>query len=121
MIKNIWNKVTFFCMNHEEPLPFYEYRTEKETFYACHKYMKKDEDHPDGHEENEPACFNRLSFTTAADIVSRFASIMEEDSLMGTQADYKGMRFIVKNIEVKVLRYTPSEIRFGIINRSVFR
>jgi len=120
MIKNIWNKVTFFCMNHEEPLPLYEYQSERETFYACRKYMKKDEDHPDGHEDGEPACFNRLSFTTAADIVSRFSAIAEEDLLIGNQADYKNMTFVVKNIKVKVLRYTPSEIRFGVLNRSVF-
>ncbi len=119
-------------MNHEKPVKMtimerhtnlavgggnqVDYQT---VFYACPKYMLKDDEHPKGHEANEPACGNRLSFSAAEEIMKIFAKTVEEDLKNGIYADYKGFSFRYKNIDVQILDTDPMSeaMKVGILNR----
>ena len=117
MIKNIWSDISFYCINgHEHPVKFVR-REGESPFYACPKYMRKDEKHPDGHEADELACPNRLSFNDSASIVEKFASIVEESLLSGEVADFSGFKFKYKLYDVKVLFYSDKAIKIGVLNR----
>lgn len=108
-------------MNHEGPIEMItRERTDdsKDDFYACPKYMRKDERHPDGYSENERACANRLSFTDAGSVLFAFNKMVEEDSISGMFADYTNTVFPVgTHIRATVLRHTSNEVWFGIYNR----
>ena len=118
MITNFWRDVQFFCLNHEKPVPMVV-MTGQSDFYACPKYMLKDDEHPDGHENGEKMCMNRLSFTRAKSVVDAMMKVVEKDMASGIiAADYKGYTFTVAGIDVKVLKYSLNEgIKFGILNR----
>lgn len=122
MVTNITKQADFYCMNGHKELVLMKPRertdNNMDNFYACPKYMRKDEKHPDGHEEWEHGCVNRLSFSDAADILTKFNKTVEEDMMSGTICDYKGCRFIHKNnIEVTILKYQSGHVSFGILNR----
>lgn len=123
MVKNIASDTKFYCMNdiHEKPVEMvFRLRTDDthDNFYACPKYMLKDENHPDGHEADERACTNRLSFSDAGDIIAMFNKIVDDDMTNGCIADYNNFVFTYKNnIKVKVLSYGGKELKFGIYNR----
>lgn len=117
MITNVWSNINFYCMNgHEEPVKFVR-RDGESPFYACPRYMKRDERNPDGHEADVPACPNRLSFSDAASIVEKFASVVEESILSGEITDFSNFKFDYNMIKVRVLSYDDDEVRIGIINR----
>lgn len=107
-------------MNHEEPIPM-TIMEGKSAFYACSKYMLKDEKHPDGHEANERACANRISFQSMMRIMEKFMKIVEADDAAGTVCDYTGMKFKSNGVDVKILKYDPSDMRIGILNRKDMR
>jgi len=117
MIKNLWEKTELYCMNHKEPVRMYIYEHAVSPFYACPRYMRKDADHPDGHEENEPGCANRISFDAYWKIVDKFGEIMEADFANGEIQDYTGLRFRWKQIDVKILSYSEKKILIGVSNR----
>ena len=122
MVKNISRNTSFYCMNgHEKPVLMKEReRTDdnKDNFLACPKYMRKDEAHPDGFSEDEHGCTNRISLSTAGDIIVEFNKIVQDDLMSGIIADYEGMLFVFKNqIEVTVLKQKGDELHLGILNR----
>lgn len=123
MIRNIAENTEFYCMNdiHPEPILFiFRERSDdgRDNFFACPKYMTKDEKHPDGHEPGEQACANRLSFSDAGDIISKFNKIVDDDMTAGNFSDYNNFTFMYKNnIKVKVLEYGGKKLKFGIYNK----
>lgn len=90
-------------------------------FYACPHYMRKDEKHPDGYEEGENACANRISFTAASTVMEKFMRIVEEDAMSGAMCDYRGMKFDHNGITVKILKYAPNDVQVGILNRKALK
>jgi len=106
-------------MNHKEPVPLIIMQGDT-PFYACPRYFRKDDEHPDGHEADDKMCLNRLSFTKAQSIVDKMMKVVENDRANGIfTADYKGYTFTVSGIEVTVLKYHfGAGIKFGILNRS---
>lgn len=117
MIKNFWEQIHFYCIHgHEEPVPM-KVMSGQTPFYACPRYMLKDEEHPDGHEPGEQGCANRVSFTLAMSIVDRFSKVVEEDTAQGNIADYTNMKFTFNGVEVKILKYSPTDVRIGVLNR----
>ena len=90
----------------------------KDNFYACPKYMRKDEKHDDGFIEGEKGCLNRLPFSVAGDIIFHFNNIVQKDLENGIITDYEGFKFNYKNqYDVWVLKDEKNELSFGILNR----
>lgn len=119
MILNFWNKnnITFYCINkHEKPVKMVIMNGQTGQFYACPKYMLKDDKHPDGHEADERACANRLSFMDAEQIVMLLSKEVEEDLENGIMGNYKGITIRLKQIDAVVLEYSDYKIEIGIIN-----
>ncbi len=118
MITNFWKDIRFYCMNHDKPV-LMTVMSGESAFYACPKYMLKDEEHPDGHEKGEPMCMNRISFTRAQSVVDKLMEKVEKDRAAGVfAADYTGYRYNVSGIEVEVLKYSlESGMKIGILNR----
>ena len=120
MITNFSNDVEFYCINHAEPI-LLKIMTGSSKFYACPKYMVKDENHPDGHEVNERACANRLSFDDAGSILMEFNKMASESGENDEFTDFTNACFECKYYNVKVLFYSDSKICFGIINKRAVR
>lgn len=120
MISNFWQRIHFFCIHdaHNEPVPF-SVMEGSSSFYACPRYMRKDAAHPDGHEEGERACANRISFRDTEKIVEFFGSMYSEDLANGILMDYTGVEFDLRSYHVKVLRYSMNgDIDLGVINKA---
>ena len=95
------------------------YKEGSTPFFACPCYFLKDEQHPDGHAPNEKACGNRLSFVLATKIVERLMETIEEDVENGRVCDYKNYSFNCNGVRSKVLKYSPSKIRIGVLNSRI--
>lgn len=123
MLTNVFTKIDFYCLNHDVPVPLYVYESSNSPFYACVRYMARDEAHPDGHEEGEAACANRLSFNAAAAIMEKISSVMEEALANGDITDWTGWQFMLKGIRVKVLEYSFADgsMKVGIENTTAIR
>ncbi len=127
MVKNIWKKTSFYCNNplHEEPVPMVFKEGAISSFYACPKYMKKDSQHPDGHEEDERACANRLSFDAAQNIMMAISDKISEAYFKGIVIDLTGQTFRVRYAsmiyEVSVLLHRQDKIKIGIVNTSAVK
>lgn len=121
MLSNACSNIEFYCMNHEPPIPLYVYPDSNSPFYACKKFMAKDDEHPDGHEVGEPACSNRLSFALAAAIMDKISSAIEETVREGDIVDWNGWQFKYKGIRVKILEYSlrGGVSKVGIDNQNV--
>ena len=123
MITNFGLNSSFYCLNgHEQPLAM-TIKEGNNQFYACCKYMVKDDKHPDGYDRDlgEVMCTNRLSFDDAGDIIMKFSEIYSDSILNGEMRDWTGYKFKVKRIDVKVLRFTEKHIDFGVVNRKVVK
>lgn len=116
MIKKFWEYSHFYCLNHEEPIPMTIMEGDT-AFFACPHYMIKDEKQPYGREQQEKMCVNRLSFTQATKIVDKFMKIIDADGFNAVGTDYKGLKFKVSGIDVRILKYSQSDIRIGVWNR----
>ena len=118
MIINGWKNIKFYCMNHETPIPMTVFEGHT-SFYNCSRYFLKDDEHPDGHEEGERGCANRLSFTMAVNIVEKISKKIEEDMF----GDFTGMKMRYNGIEVKVLEYSMEKglTKIGINNTNQVR
>lgn len=116
MIKNLWNKISIFCIHgHEEPIPMKIQQGPSSPFYACPKYFEQNR------EPGERPCGNRLNFIDAENLVAEFSRRVEEDIANGGMTDYTNMEFDYKLIHVKVLKYSEKEIKLGILNRKAFK
>ena len=125
MIKNLSEKVTFYCLNrHEVPVPMIEReRTDdnKDDFYACPKYMLKDEKHPTGHEVNENSCKNTISFADVGNILLEFNKRIETMGVDALFADFTNYKFDYKQISIRVLKFAEDEIKLGVINKNAIK
>ena len=120
MILNFWdndNIKFYFINNHKKPVKMTIMNGQTGQFFACPKYMLKDDNHPDGHDADERACSNRLSFMDAEQIVVALSKEVEDDLMNGIMGDYTGTIIHVKQIDAKVLDYSDSKIKIGIVNR----
>ena len=117
MIKNLWSKIELYCINHDEPVPMYVYSGSVTPFYACPKYMKKDEAHPNGHEEYERGCANRISFDLVQRLVEQLDKRMSADMANGEIVNYKGLKLHWKTVDATIIEYTDNKIKLGIINK----
>lgn len=120
-IKNFWKGVTFFCMNHEDPIEMV--LMEGETpFFACPKYMRLDKEHPEGHGPHEPACPNRLSFADAAKVVEKLAGERVDSVARGEFCSFENYQFVLKGtgIRATVLHYEDGDKAIGIFNKRAF-
>lgn len=117
MLTNLWKKITFYCMNgHEEPVQMTVQYGES-AFYACPQYFEFSNEHPDGHFPSDKPCYNRMSFSDAEKVISKFSRIIETDMSDNTVADYRGIRITYKHIDATVLKYSDQKIKIGILNR----
>ncbi len=112
-VTGIWNRITIYCTNHENPVPMVVAKNEeyiKTPFYACENYAKKDVED----------CPNRLNLDDYQGLVLKFEDAIAKDPF----ADFTGYRFVYKGarqkISVRVLKYDNKEIRLGIFNNTVF-
>lgn len=115
-VKNMWNRITIYCLNHEDPIPMKIINnTEKikTSFYACSNYAPAD--------NNEKSCPNRLNLDDYQGLILKFMDIVGSrdgfTDFTNYNFTYKGSR---QKITVKVLKYTEKEIRLGIYNNTVF-
>lgn len=113
----IWKNIKLYCPNHDDPIEFVP-REGVTTFYGCPKYFKKDEKHPNGWDEFERACPNRLNFDDAQDIVVKLSDILEESFVSGEITDFTNLVFKHKYYTVKVLKYSLKDmsIDLGVTN-----
>lgn len=117
MLKNLWSRIELVCTNHETPVPMYVYEYAKTPFYACPKYMAKDDAHPNGHEPDERGCANRVSFEDFRHLVEKLGERISADEEIGEFADYTGMRFSWKTLDAVVVSYSTDKIVLGVKNR----
>ncbi|MGN8739544.1 hypothetical protein [Bilifractor sp. HCP3S3_D3] len=124
MILNFWahDNIEFYCINkHKKPVKMTIMNGQTGQFYACPKYMLRDEAHPEGHDADERACSNRLSVIDAEQIVLTLSKEVEDDLVNGIMGDYTGTIIHVKQIDAKVLDYSDSKIKIGIVNRRAIK
>ena len=115
MLKNLWSRIELHCMTHH--VPMYVYSGAATPFYACPKYMKKDEEHPDGHDENERGCANRASFDDVMHLVEKFGKQIAEDESQGNVVDYTGLKLKWKTVDAVITKYSADKIIMEIKNR----
>lgn len=119
MIKNLWSRVTFCCINnHEKPIPF-RVQAGKTNFYACEKYF------PEFRTPEERACANRLNLDDAEGIVLKLSDIIEENDNFESRTDLTNYTFNYvgprASIYVKIVTYSEKEIVLGILNKTALR
>lgn len=121
MIENFWNNIEMYCgNNHKEKIKFTT-REGKDTFYACPHFMLKDDKHPDGHEKDEPQCYNRVAFADALGIVEKLSNKIEKDLSNNIKDDYTGYKYKYKFYMVEVLSYKEKgfQIKLAITNTKI--
>lgn len=120
MIENFWDNIELYCGNHKEKIRF-TCREGKDTFYACPHYMLKDEEHPDGHEENEQQCYNRVAFSDALGIIEKLSDKVENDLLNNIKQDYTGYKYKYKHYQAKVEEYKREnfKIKISVLNNRI--
>jgi hypothetical protein len=106
----LWNRITIYCMNHEEPVEMeIVNNTEqiKTPFYACSNYFSE-------------GCPNRLNLDDYQGLVLKFCDVVEKG---GVLMDYTNYRFEYKGnrhkLFVKVLKYSDKEVRLGVLNKTI--
>ncbi len=116
MIKNRWKNTEFYCMNHKKPVRFQEYTASHTPFYACPKYFLKDENHPDGHDEDEKQCLNRISTTLAWSIIEQISAMVEDAHKNSELIDFKNCCFPFKGYDVTILELNEysNRVKIGI-------
>lgn len=95
----------------------FEHSMIEEPFYACPRYMKKDENHPNGHEEGEKSCTNRLSIEEARHIMEKLDELADEAAANHEFPDFTNLVIKRKNgVTAKIIKYTPEETLISIKN-----
>lgn len=119
MIKNLWSRITFCCINgHEHPIPF-RVQAGKTNFYACEKYFQENRT------PEERACANRLNLDDAQGIVLKLSDLIEENDNIECRTDLTNYSFTYvgprASILVKIVKYSEKEIILGILNETALR
>ena len=119
IVKNIWDGLEFYCMNHDEPVKMVEKRGVS-TFYACPRFMLADDEHPDGHQKFEPMCKNNLSFAQAEKIVSMLADEQLQSMLNCELCSFENKILTLpsEGVHAQVLSFKPGDKRIGILNKT---
>lgn len=115
MLKNLWSQIELQCLKHH--VPMYVYEGTGTPFYACPKYMKKDEKHPDGHEENERGCANRISFDDYRHLVEKISADLEKALLNNEMPDLTGNKYHWKSVDAEITKYTDKKIILSVLNK----
>lgn len=115
MIKNFWDGISVYCLNHDKPVRMVVMEGDS-PFYACPQYMTKDGKHPDGHEPGEKMCCNRISFSAFTKVVEKYMSIVESFERQNCVGDFTGLTFEAGGIQAKILHYSMDDVRIGILN-----
>jgi len=102
-------------MNHDEPLLMYVFESSA-PFYACRKYMRKDSTHPEGHDQDEPSCTNRLSFYMTSSILQKINELIEEEMDGGYFGDYTNLSLSYKGCRVRILGLSEGLLKLGVKN-----
>ena len=110
MVKNIGSHIRFYCMEHKTPVPFVEDGNHPQ--FICAHHFRKDEEHPDGYEEEK--CDEVLRFTDYEKIVGKIEERIEKDSVERVEANYKGLRFSYKTLKAVVIKHSEKHIDVGI-------
>lgn len=112
MLTNVWNKITMYCLNHEEPKKMSLIsNTEfiKTPFFACENYLA----------EKDQKCPNRMNTDDYQKAVLQFLDIMSQNPFN----DFSNYTFKAKkthqSLTVKVLLFSDEEIRLGFLNNTV--
>lgn len=110
VLKNMWGKVTVYCLNHEKPEKMEILTNEdiiKTSYYKCSAY-------------DTQGCPNRLNLDDYQGIVLKIMDVMTSDPFMTNWQNYsftyRGTR---QKIDVTIIKHTEGEIRIGIMNRTV--
>lgn len=108
-LQNVWNKISIFCLNHDEPKPMKIIQNVefiKTPFYACEEYGTH--------------CANRLNLDDYQGIIF---TLLEKIETAGPWSNLTNFSFSYKKsrqkIYVKVLFYSEKEIKLGIRNVTV--
>lgn len=120
-VSNLWNNIEFYCGNHKEPIPLV-IQEGQNKFFACPKYMLKDEKHPDGHEADERPCVNRMSLDDTGNIMMALHNVMSNVlSDPEEMVDLNGYSFKYKSYDITVLKYNEftGKVKLSILNRKV--
>lgn len=120
-VKNIWSKISIYCLNHETPLKMdvlQNTEAMRDAFYACENYATIPESQ---RKKGDKYCYNRIGLTDYQGIIYEFMSLMDKE---GPVADLTNMGFKYpkkggSRYEVKVLKYTEDEINLGVLNKSI--
>ncbi len=119
-VKNIWSKISVYCMNHEVPLLMdVVQNTEslKDVFYACENYAKIPESQ---RKKGDKYCYNRVGATDYQGIIEAFLKIMDENPV--SDLTNMGFKYPLKGgsrYEIRVLKYTEDDIQLGILNKAI--
>ncbi len=120
MIANVWDKITLYCMNHDEPLKMDIIQNEtqfKKPFYACEHYASI----PASQRKDKTGfCYNRISHDDSVGIILKFLELLDDS----VASDITNMEFNYTSIghekyKVKVLKCKEDDIQLGVLNKTV--
>lgn len=107
-VKGIFGITTIWCLNHEEPVKMeitQNVEKVKTPFFQCNEY---------------PKCSNRMNIDDYDGLMFKFMDIIGSElpsvDYTNYEFDYRGTRH---KYHCKVLKYDRSDIRLGILNRTV--
>lgn len=107
---NLWEKVSIYCLNHEEPVEmviFQNLEKFKTPAYVC--------------SDSGNHCPNRLNLDDYENIVNKFFEYVDKE---GPMMDFTNFSFrhrgARQSIYVKIIKYSHKEIKIGIFNETVF-
>ena len=106
VIKNVWDKISIHCMNHDkaQEMELISNTEQIKTPFICC---------------SDRRCPNRLNLDDYQGICLKLMHMIDCDPIAdhtNSKFDYKGIR---QKVSVKVLKYSDSDIRLGILNRTV--
>ena len=117
IIKNLWGMTKFYCGHgHEVPVEMTYKDGPTSMFYSCPRYYVDKTNRP-----GDRACANRLSFDDAEAIILRLSDVILEHEQKGEEFDLTNYRMNYKQVQVKVLKYSPQEMQLEILNRRALR
>lgn len=105
MITNFERGLKYYCTCHGEPIEMVQ-QEGSSTFLACPKFFVRDDKHPDGREQEEPPCYNRISYYDADKIIEKYMATIERMTLTGAtlDSDFAGITVKYKEHEAKLLK-----------------
>lgn len=111
MIQNFMKHVSFYCINHDTPVPLV---ASKGYEYVCPKGQPVSDDLPNGYGPEEEKCETRIMFSTLMDAMDKFMEEVEKNAAMNMFMDYKNYNFVYRGNTFVILRYSPYDVRIGV-------